>query len=982
MAFQVPVPRIQAVDQSTEWIVFHNAVADAQIDLFANGTPVAQLAASEVGLDWALAGNTSNFGDVTSDGRPFWTGNFGGSGRDGILFFFPGDGNWWLGAVTDGRLSWTNVANTTDLGNLGDGRPVWTGNFSRPDQTDLLSYSPADHTWSIGQFTSSGSSLSWSQVGDTSNFGDLADGRPFWVGGFSGSGRDEILFYFPGDGNWWLGSLSNGQLSWANTGNSADLPNLAVGGPFWTGEFSRPDHTDIVFYSPADQNWFLAQFSGASMAWNQVANTSNLGDIVTGRPFFTGKFSRPERTDLLAYSPPDQNWLLGTFADTQLRWQQVGNTSGFGDVADGRPFWVGQFSGRARDDILFYFPGDSNWWLGNFAELTLRWTQAANTRGLGDFTNGRRTWTGRFGSAVVTSLLTYSSSDSNWRLGQLETARMPAPRQFSPGEVLTASQTVDGAMSDASAPQIVRHTYATQGYDFRRSGWNPRETTLTVASVKAGLRQLFTHPVDGQIYAQPLYVPNLQMGDGNRHNVVFVATEADSVYAFDADGAIGAASAPLWHVQLLPSGESPVQGKADLDGCDNVDPQVGITATPVVDVATDTLFVVTKSKSNGDYHCRIHALDLTSGDERANSPLDIQHEAFDPHWENNRTALLLKSNTLYVAFGAHCDRGPYHGWVLAYHARFLSPLAAFNTSPNSGTPDTGFSGVWQCGVGLSSDEDGNILFTTGNGVFTASDGGVDYGNTVLKLSPDLRVLDYFTPFNQQYLNNNDWDLGSGGVVVLPEQQPGAPHPRLAIACGKQGLIYLLDRAGQMGKYNGPNGPDHVLNTIALYPGRVPTGPGRPSGSDADTPGVYGAPAYYMGQDGPRLYFCGSNGPIKAFVVQNDALTPQGRPGGDINQSSDPYMGQRDEHGVATSAGGCTPVISSDLDRPGTAIVWAVTRHGPQILRAYDADDLTAVLFEAEAGTWNNAHGAPFTVPTVVEGKVYVGTADRLAVFGL
>jgi hypothetical protein len=397
---------------------------------------------------------------------------------------------------------------------------------------------------------------------------------------------------------------------------------------------------------------------------------------------------------------------------------------------------------------------------------------------------------------------------------------------------------------------LVPGDYLTQGYDVARSGWNPNETILNVDSVK-GLHLLFNQPVDGQVYAQPLYAQNLQMSDGAQHNVVFVATEANSVYAFDAETNARSGADPLWHVLLLADGESPCQGATDLDTCDNIHPLVGITATPVIDIAANSLYVVKKSKSDADFHYRLHALDLTSGNEQPNSPVDIQVDNFDPHWHNNRAGLLLNDSKLYIAFGAHCDKGTYHGWVISYAAQELHQVATFDCSPGAGAGDPG-SGIWQCGIGLTSDEDGNVYCTTGNGAFTANTpGGQDYGNSALKLSPDLTLLDYFTPFNQANLNANDWDLGSGGPVILPEQT-GAAHPRRAVVCGKQGMIYLLDRAGDMGKYNGKtgdrgtDGPDRVIQSIALYPDRVPTGPGRPAGSDALTPGVYGAPCYYGG----------------------------------------------------------------------------------------------------------------------------------------
>ena len=259
---------------------------------------------------WSFAGNTNGFGQVW-DGRPFWTGNFSRSDRTEVLFYHPGDGNWWLGTHDGNQLSWSFAGNTNGFGRLDDGRPFWVGNFSRGDRAEVLFYHPGDGNWWLGSHD--GNQLSWSFAGNTNGFGQVWDGRPFWTGDFNGDGRADVLFYFPGDGNWWLGSH---------------------------------------------------QGAGGQLSWSFAGNTSGFGQVWDGRPFWIGNFMRGNRAEVLFYHPGDGNWWLGSHDGNQLAWSFAGNTNGFGQVWDGRPFWTGDFNANGRTDILFYFPGDGNWWLG------------------------------------------------------------------------------------------------------------------------------------------------------------------------------------------------------------------------------------------------------------------------------------------------------------------------------------------------------------------------------------------------------------------------------------------------------------------------------------------------------------------------------------------------------------------------------------------------------------------------------------------
>jgi hypothetical protein len=519
----------------------------------------------------------------------------------------------------------------------------------------------------------------------------------------------------------------------------------------------------------------------------------------------------------------------------------------------------------------------------------------------------------------------------------------------------------------------VQFGYLTQHFDNARTGWRPYETILTVANVP-DLKLLFTQILDGTVYGQPLYVHQVLMPGKEAHNVVYAVTENDTIYAFDADTKLP----PLWQRSLIPAGEA-VVNDSDIDGCDNIKPVIGITSTPVIDGATNTMYAVAKTKrvqgSQTTFHYRLHAIDIATGTDRPASPVEITgsvagsadpndghgHVIFDPHWHLNRPALLLLNGVVYIAFGSHCDShlGSYHGWVFAYNASSLTQIDAFSTSPDKPVESTSeAAGIWQSGMGLASDSDGNIYFTTGNGDFTASNpGGHNYGDTVLKLKSNLEVASYFTPADQStLLLPFDVDLGSGGVLVLPDQS-GTRFSHLLVTCGKDGDIFLLNRQN-LGGYTGPGGNN---------PQAVQTLPIQPDRSKESQPGVWGGPAYYQGPNAQFIYYCGSGGHLKAFLFKDGMLSPATLVGGKPNQSTEPLPGE----------GGTTPNVSSNHQVPGTGVVWAVARQNPLHLQAFDATNLTVKLFDGYVGPWNNPDGGPFIEPTVINGKVYVGSEGQL-----
>ncbi len=363
------------------------------------------------------------FGNL-ADGRPLWVGDFAGDAKTDVLFYFPGDRNWWLGQFdAAGKLNWNLAGNTAGFGQVWDGRPFWVADFTGTGKKDVLFYFPGDRNWWLGQFDAAGS-LSWSLAGNTAGFGQVGDGRPIWIGDFTGTGKREVLFYFPGDRNWWLGRFdAAGKLSWSLAGNTAGFGQVGDGRPIWVADFAGTGKTDVLFYFPGDRNWWLGRFDAAGkLTWELAGNTAGFGQVWDGRPFWVADFAGTGKKDVLFYYPGDRNWWLGQFdAAGKLTWSLAGNTAGFGQVGDGRPIWVGDFTGTAKREVLFYFPGDRNWWLGRFDPAgKLNWSLAGNTAGFGQVWDGRPFWTGDFTGDAKTDILFYFPGDGNWWLGRFD----------------------------------------------------------------------------------------------------------------------------------------------------------------------------------------------------------------------------------------------------------------------------------------------------------------------------------------------------------------------------------------------------------------------------------------------------------------------------------------------------------------------------------------------------------------------------------
>lgn len=534
---------------------------------------------------------------------------------------------------------------------------------------------------------------------------------------------------------------------------------------------------------------------------------------------------------------------------------------------------------------------------------------------------------------------------------------------LAPGaRVVAGERTALGELFSNNVPVLLNYT--TYHLNNTRSGWDRYETALTTANVDSpAFGPLFTLSLDAETLAQPLLVGNVAMPGLGTHNVLFTVTENDTVYAFDAD-----TGAPLWTTSLVDPahGTTPVPTR-NTGNCLNILPNVGITSTPVIDVPTSTMYVDAKIKhlhfGVPTYFHMLHAIDITTGLDKPGSPVAITATypiigggtlTFDAQREHQRPGLLLDGGVVYLGFGSHCDLfgADAHGWFLGYSADTLNQVAVFNGSPND---QEGFASIWGGGFAPAADSQGNIFAVTGNGYF---DGAGNWGNSVLRLdAATLQVRDSFTPYDQANLDSKDLDLGSGGAMIIPPQTP--QEPELVVAAGKGKTIYLMSSTALGGFTLG--GPDKVLQSI-------------PDGAGMNL-GVEGGPAYYVGPDGtPYVFYGGGQDYLKAW-----ALTYAPSPLLTLMSQSKTKL---------TGEGGTVPIVTSNGQLAGTGIVWVVDR--PQQggsnhnvgLVAYDATNLKKRLYSGVIGVFGNPKGNLFSVPTVIDGRVYVSDGDQIVAYGL
>lgn len=508
--------------------------------------------------------------------------------------------------------------------------------------------------------------------------------------------------------------------------------------------------------------------------------------------------------------------------------------------------------------------------------------------------------------------------------------------------------------------------------DLARDGANQQEYALTPSDVNSSsFGKLFSCIVDGAVYAQPLWVANVEV-NGARHNVVYVATEHDSLYAFDADAG---PCQTLWQVSLIdvshggtgdettvpagPSGYLVGKGYGDLT------PEVGVTGTPVIDPASNTLYVVSKSMNAAGtlFHQRLHAIDITSGAERPGSPVSIAATypgtaaggsavTFSARMEDQRPGLALYAGTVYIAWGSHEDALPYYGWMIGYtyDGAAFTEVSAYNSTPN-----TGEGGIWMSGAAPAIDGQGRLYILTGNGAFDAASPTVpdnDYGDSLVQLSSTLQVIGYFTPSDEQSDESFNNDFGSGGPTVLADLPAGSPVTHLAIAGGKDGNLYVYNRDALGGFGDGNAWQETAVGTEGNL--------------DTATPGVLFSVGAIWND---YYYLAGAGGPLQEY--QLDPATAK------LSLAAT---------GSSPSGGflfpGATPSISADGDTNG--VVWVLDNSqyctraspgcGPAVLHAYNATNVAEELWSsAESSTDQAGNAVKFTVPTIANGKVYIGT---------
>jgi hypothetical protein len=513
-----------------------------------------------------------------------------------------------------------------------------------------------------------------------------------------------------------------------------------------------------------------------------------------------------------------------------------------------------------------------------------------------------------------------------------------------------ATLTVNGA-GPATTDVVTYHN------DIARTGQNLTESTLTPGNVNAEtFGKLGFYPVDGLVDAEPLYASNVAVPNNGTHNLVIAATENDSVYAFDADS-----GATIWQISTLKTGET----TSDDRNCSQITPQIGVTSTPVIDRTqgpNGAVYVVAMSKDgSGNYYQRLHALDLALGSELFGGPVEVQatypgtgdnsngtNVVFDPGQYAERSALLLLNGVIYTGWTSHCDIRPYTGWIMGYSESTLAQTSVLNVTPNG---DAG--SIWMAGAGLAADSSGNIYFLDANGDFDTSlnasgfPGDGDYGNAFMKLSTSgnqLAVADYFEMDNGVEESDNDTDLGSGGTIVLPDLSDGSGNTwHLAVGAGKDQNLYLVNRDA-MGKFSANN--NNIYQELA---GALPGG-------------VWAMPAYFNN----TVYYGSVGSPIQAFTITNAKLSTSA-----TSQTANSF-----------GYPGATPSVSAN--GTSNAIVWAVENTSPAVLHAYNATNLTEIYNSNQASNGRDhfGDGNKFITPMIVNGHLFVGTPNGVAVFGL
>jgi chitodextrinase len=560
----------------------------------------------------------------------------------------------------------------------------------------------------------------------------------------------------------------------------------------------------------------------------------------------------------------------------------------------------------------------------------------------------------------------------NGSVGAVSAVGLYTPPSAGGVHTLTVAGTISSSYSDTATIAVTDLTaIATYHVDLARTGQNLQEYALTPATVQGGsFGKLWSCPLDGAAYAQPLYMASVMIG-GGVHNVVLIATMHDSLYAFDADNPN---CVTFWQTSFINPGGGVTSSTSANASCNDVLGEYGINGTPVIDLNTQTIYLVTNTTENGTVYQRLHALQLATGSEQPQSPRTIQASVagngdggtsvnFSAGAQNQRTGLALSGGGVLIGWGSHCDDDPWHGWLMRYDATSLAQTAVFNSTPN------GFEGgIWMAGAAPALDSSGNLFLSTGNGDFSDTNSNVpalapnnDFGESFLNLNPySLSVQDFYTPSNNALWSSEDRDIAAGGLVVIPDGDGPANHPNLLIGTDKQGHIWSIDRNNMSGYVAGA---DNTVQYLIL--------PGASAYS------IHNVPAYWNGM----VYVAMDGGPLMALQFTGGLLPARGGIAIAASQSAESY--------------GYTPPSAMISASPaGNAIVWALDNKangtddgahalGPAILRAYDATNLGVTLYSSDQRTADTAgNAAKFTLPVIANGHVYLAGASSMTVYGL
>ena len=696
--------------------------------------------------------------------------------------------------------------------------------------------------------------------------------------------------------------------------------------------------------------------------WGCTGATNDSSSTKTTAPAFT---SQPASQTVTVGQPAVFSVMVTGTAPLTYQWQKNNaNISGATSASYTTPATVSGDNGAAFRVTVTNSAGNAT---SNPAMLTVTATPVGpsiTTQPANQTVNAGQTATFSV-VAAGTAPLTYQWQKNNSNIPSANSASYTTPATLSGDNGATFRVIVTNpvtSITSNSATLTVNPVVVSAGTDvttyhndIARTGQNTTETILTQANVNSTTFGLLRNlPVDGLVDAEPLYLSQLSIG-GTVHNVVFVATEHDSVYAFDSD-----TGTQLWKVSLLGSGET----TSDDRGCGQVTPEIGITSTPVIDRtagAHGILYAVAMSKNGSTYFQRLHALDITTGAELQGGPVTVQatypgtgdnssggEVVFDPKQYEERAALLLLNGVIYMSWASHCDIQPYTGWIMGYNQTTLAQTAVLNLTPNGSE-----GSIWQSGGGLAADAQGNIYALVANGTFDTTldtnnfPSKQDYGNGFVKVSTtngSLKVADYFNMMNTTSESGSDTDLGSGGPMVLPDQSYGtASILNLAVGAGKDGNFYVVDR-NNMGKWHANS--NNVYQELA---GAVPNG-------------VFGVPAYFNN----TVYYCDVNATLKSFSISNGKL------------STTPV-----QTGASFTYPGVLPSVSANGTSNG--IVWGIENTGTAVLHAFAANDLTQELYNSNQASGGRDHfggGNKFVTPMIADGKVFAPTSNSVAVFGL